>query len=258
MTSDAQASENRRNAEKSTGPRTEAGKARSSMNALRHGGYVETRSPIVATILDEEPDAMEQLHEDLVHELDPASRAEEMQADAVAQQLINSQRVHQLAARLIDGTENSEEDNEQLESARTEFWLWEMLAEIVTQRQEPVSDDIPYEGIAHAIYHRAPDRTTVAKPHVVEFPGKQATLEEWRDEVIRLVKATIGPLERATYEINVKRCMLDEAVQREQRRASGIEARRQLQILAEFTKVTERVNGAATRTLKDYWEMRQD
>jgi hypothetical protein len=228
------------------------------MNALRHGGYVETRSPIVATILDEEPDAMEQLHEDLVHELEPASRVEEIQADAIAQQLINSQRVHRLAARLIDGAENSEEDNEQLESARAEFWLWETLSEIVAQRQEPVSDNIPYELIAHAVYHRAPDRTTVAKPHVVEFPGKQATLEEWRAEVIRLVEATIGPLEHATHHINVKICELDEAVQREQRRASGIEARRQLAILADFTTVTERVNRAATRSVKDYWEMRQD
>jgi hypothetical protein len=92
----------------------------------------------------------------------------------------------------------------------------------------------------------------------VEFPGKQATPEEWRAEVIRLVEATIAPLERATYEINVKLCMFDEAVQREQRRASGIEARRQLQTLADFTTVTDRVDRAVTRSLKDYWEMRQD
>ena len=197
MTSDAQASANRRNAEKSTGPRTEAGKARSSMNALRHGGYVQVCSPVVATLLGEEPDAIEQLHEELVRDLDPRSPVELMQATAIAQQLINLQRAHRLAAPLVDGAENSEQDNAQFEATQDVFQFWEVLADIAARKDEPALDNVPYETVAHALYDMAPDRTTISAPRVAEFPGNEATPEAWRAEVLRLVVATIGPFEEA-------------------------------------------------------------
>src|SRR5262245_37177102 len=48
MTSEARIEANRRNAKKSTGPRTEAGKRKSSQNALKHGLTAVTAAPPAA------------------------------------------------------------------------------------------------------------------------------------------------------------------------------------------------------------------
>jgi hypothetical protein len=52
VTSEKQRAANRANAAKSTGPRTKAGKAKTSQNALRHG---------LATVLRCEPGAVEEI-----------------------------------------------------------------------------------------------------------------------------------------------------------------------------------------------------
>lgn len=57
---------NRRNALRSTGPRTQAGRAVSSMNAVRHGGY----SAAVA-ILGEDPEGFDALATELINSLQP-------------------------------------------------------------------------------------------------------------------------------------------------------------------------------------------
>lgn len=62
MTSARQREANRRNAQKSTGPRSPAGRARASRNALRHGLAAASRPPGLDRLLDE-------LAGDLIQEL---------------------------------------------------------------------------------------------------------------------------------------------------------------------------------------------
>ena len=48
MASQAQIDANRRNAQRSTGPKTEAGKTRAELNALKDGSHAKTVSPSLA------------------------------------------------------------------------------------------------------------------------------------------------------------------------------------------------------------------
>ena len=47
MASQAQIDANKRNAQRSTGPKTEAGKARAELNALKDGSHARTVSPVL-------------------------------------------------------------------------------------------------------------------------------------------------------------------------------------------------------------------
>ena len=79
MATQAQIDANRRNAEKSTGPKTEAGKAKSSKNRLSHG--FNSQDPILP---DEDPAQFDALLEALVDEYHPATFTEQALVEKMA------------------------------------------------------------------------------------------------------------------------------------------------------------------------------
>lgn len=79
MASDRQIAANRENAKRSTGPRSEAGKARSARNALKHGLSAEQ-----VVMLGEDPAAFEALRSDLIEHYQPVDPVAEHLVDQVA------------------------------------------------------------------------------------------------------------------------------------------------------------------------------
>ena len=76
MTTKKKTAANRRNARKSTGPRTPEGKAKASMNALRHG--LRARSVVLR---DEDQEEFDQLHAGLQNRYQPRNAAEQHLVD---------------------------------------------------------------------------------------------------------------------------------------------------------------------------------
>jgi hypothetical protein len=73
MASTAQVEANRRNAQKSTGPRTEAGKARTRLNALRSGAYARTVTPVLP---HEDPRELDGRIRQWIDDLEPQNAVE--------------------------------------------------------------------------------------------------------------------------------------------------------------------------------------
>ena len=96
MTSQRQFEANRAYAKRSTGPRTSDGKARSRMNAVKHG---LTAKYIV--IGDEDPDEFEALRADLESDFQPSTRLEHELIDRLAGLLWRLRRVPGVEAALV-------------------------------------------------------------------------------------------------------------------------------------------------------------
>lgn len=84
---------NRANARKSTGPRTETGKAASRTNAVRHG---LTGKQLIAN--GEDPAAYEALRDGLIDSYQPANSAEDTLVEEIAQNYWRLQRVRLIEA----------------------------------------------------------------------------------------------------------------------------------------------------------------
>ena len=96
MTSQRQLEANQANAKRSTGPRTLDGRARSRMNAVKHG---LTAKYIV--IGDEDPDEFEALRVDLESDFQPSTRLEYELVDRLAGLLWRLRRVPGVEAALV-------------------------------------------------------------------------------------------------------------------------------------------------------------
>ena len=97
MATKRQTKANRRNAQKSTGPKTEAGKAASSRNALGHGLTAE----FLVLLPDEDGDAFERLRGGVIADLAPAGALQEVLAERAAVLLWRLDRVARMEAELF-------------------------------------------------------------------------------------------------------------------------------------------------------------
>jgi hypothetical protein len=97
MASPAQLAANRRNAQKSTGPRTVEGKQRSSMSALKHGLTART-----LVLPHEDALAYGQIRESLYNQYEPATEQECMLVDQLASAWWRTIRVRQIETDMLD------------------------------------------------------------------------------------------------------------------------------------------------------------
>ena len=97
MATQKQIEANRQNCRLSTGPRTEAGKAASSANALSHG--LTAASTVV--LPEEDTDAFERLRQGVIADLEPAGALQEALAQRVAVLLWRLDRAARLEAELF-------------------------------------------------------------------------------------------------------------------------------------------------------------
>ncbi|MBI4318458.1 MAG: hypothetical protein HY675_08210, partial [Chloroflexi bacterium] len=84
MPSEAKIEANRRNAQRSTGPRTPEGKARSSQNPLKHGLRAQAYLDVQFKVLGEDPADFAALLQSLVDDLHPVGPIEEMCVETIA------------------------------------------------------------------------------------------------------------------------------------------------------------------------------
>ncbi len=89
---------NRRNAQKSTGPRSAAGKAASSANALVHG-FTAARTLVLA---DEDEEVFHALRQDVIADLDPLDVVQAALAQRIAVLLWRLERASRLEAEIFE------------------------------------------------------------------------------------------------------------------------------------------------------------
>jgi hypothetical protein len=100
---------NRRNALKSTGPRTVEGKARTCRNALKHGMCAE--SPRVAVVLEEDPAAYEAFAREMLEDMRPVGAVQRALAQRIVFIAWKLQRIPEVEARFFAGGEGAVQHN---------------------------------------------------------------------------------------------------------------------------------------------------
>ncbi len=99
---------NRRNAKKSTGPRSKAGKAVSAANALRHGAYASTAMAIPRGRFAEDQADVDTYVEGIVRALMPRDDLELAQANRIARYFLQYRRLGVLEAEALAGDTSDE------------------------------------------------------------------------------------------------------------------------------------------------------
>lgn len=255
MTSEAQHRANRENASRSTGPRTAAGKRRSRMNAVRHGGYLRHADEITAGLLGEQDGEIAELYQAIIADLSPSSALQYTQATHIAHQIINQQRVHRLTPSLAEADDIGTSLDDVIGRTRHAYRLYEELTWTVGTRSEPPPVRISYLTLATTLYRLYHAKLAFEPPKI--DPTAADPLEAARAELLRIIEAVYGPLPEAFEQLRSRRDELSSEAHREIGAAKGAEAHRLLQTFERATSIHDRVARSIARDLKSYRSLKQ-
>jgi hypothetical protein len=142
MTSERQIAANKRNAQRSTGPRSVAGKAKVSVNAIKHG--LRGRDVVLPT---EDKDEFDSFRIDLLADLAPVGGLETALAEEVAILLWRLRRVRSSRPRSIDAASRSlnvkkaAEDCRRYETSNDDWMHGFLEGKEVADRDREAHDD---------------------------------------------------------------------------------------------------------------------
>jgi hypothetical protein len=144
MTSERKAEANRRNALKSTGPRTPEGKAAVRLNAIRHG--LLSREALLS---GEDPEALRELGEHLRAELQPVGELENLLVDRAIAAFWRLGRLGRVEAGIF-AWERFEELSERAEREAHEYEKWDYVRDMFDHDPQIVITDEKRHGEALA------------------------------------------------------------------------------------------------------------
>jgi hypothetical protein len=198
MISEQQVEANRRNAHKSTGPRTEAGKRSSSGNATTHGVYANGGIAISRGPLRESEAEIEQAVMEVAASLEPRDAVEWRQARLVGSLYVKLQRLDAFEARSIafdSDHPQAEVFDQVILDAVLEAGDADALYEALTEDLSPDDEDWFY--LADFVLRFANDGKFIPITDLWTPDRTPQNPAEWKRATLALVRHFFGDLSEA-------------------------------------------------------------
>lgn len=266
-TSDAQLAANRANAQRSTGPRTADGKARSSRNATRHGIYARRELAIENGPFEEDPDEVAEFLRESVEALAPRDVLETARANRIA--------LLQLQERRLDAWEvgvlNANEAAEAFTDADSQFAfrihvlecisVWNQRRRVDAQGADSDGESVidigqpPWKSMAYLVKGATDEDVAVADLWEDERTPQDAN--EWKtafEAIARYVFPTWEDLAEWWVAVYTS---LEGRASDTRRRAAGQVSQQSLQVLDRWNVVRSRITSELAKQMALYSKLQR-
>lgn len=193
MATDKQIAANRRNAKKSTGPKTEDGKLRSRQNAFRHGLTAQT-----VISLNEKADEYAELEALIVADYEPQTTVERLLAERLASLLWRLRRALAIETGLFQLQEKAIRDRRAREHQKAQTDALTVFRILLNQAKRGPSEP---EAQANNIDTAANNDQTIAPPRILNISRSYIRLDNIDSGILERLERYEGSLWRQAAQI---------------------------------------------------------